>query len=68
MERIGLADTDDHLRRQCELLCTTDIGDYFSSAVIFEETSFQNVADGIKFVDILKSKRKLSGIKRETLG
>lgn len=63
---IGLDNTESNRRRWRELLYTSDIGDYISGAIMFEETLYQNAADGTPFVDILKGKGILPGIKVDT--
>lgn len=63
---IGLDNTEDNRRRWRELLYTSDIGDYISGAIMFEETLFQNAADGTPFVKILQGKGIVPGIKVDT--
>lgn len=63
---IGLENTEDNRRRWRELLYTSDIGDYISGAIMFEETLYQSTADGVPFVDVLKSKGIVPGIKVDT--
>lgn len=63
---IGLENTEDNRRRWRELLYTSDIKGYISGAIMFEETLYQNAADGTPFVKILKDKGIVPGIKVDT--
>lgn len=63
---IGLDNTETNRRRWRELLYTADIDNYIAGAIMFEETLYQNAEDGTPFVDILKSKGILPGIKVDT--
>lgn len=63
---IGLENTEDNRRRWRELLYTADIGDHIAGAIMFEETLYQSAADGTPFVDILRSKGIIPGIKVDT--
>lgn len=63
---IGLDNTEDNRRRWRELLYTSDIGDYISGAIMFEETLYQNAEDGTPFVKILQDKGIVPGIKVDT--
>lgn len=63
---IGLDNTETNRRRWRQLLYTADIGDYISGAIMFEETLFQSADDGRQFVDILKEKGIVPGIKVDT--
>lgn len=63
---IGLENTENNRRRWRELLYTSDIGDYISGAIMFEETLYQNAADGTPFVKILQDKGIVPGIKVDT--
>lgn len=63
---IGLENTEDNRRRWRELLYTSDIKGYISGAIMFEETLYQNAADGTPFVKILQDKGIVPGIKVDT--
>jgi fructose-bisphosphate aldolase class I len=50
-----------------ELLFTApNLGDYVSGAILFEETLYQNAADGTPFTEMLKSNNIVPGIKVDT--
>ena len=50
-----------------ELLFTTpDLGNYISGAILYEETLYQNAADGTPFVDMLNEAGIVPGIKVDT--
>lgn len=62
--KIEVENTEDNRRKYRELLFTTDgIESSVSGVIMFEETLFQNSADGRPFVDILKAKGIIPGIK-----
>lgn len=63
---IGMENTEDNRRRWRELLYTSDIKGCISGAIMFEETLFQNAADGTPFVKILQDKGIVPGIKVDT--
>lgn len=48
------------------LFRSPSLGDYVSGAILFEETLYQNAADGTPFVDVLKSQGVIPGIKVDT--
>ncbi len=48
------------------LFTTPDLGSYISGAILYEETLFQNHADGTPFVDCLKKIGVIPGIKVDT--
>lgn len=48
------------------LFTTPDLGNYISGAILYEETLFQNHADGTPFVDCLKKIGVIPGIKVDT--
>lgn len=61
---IGVENTEDNRRKYRELLYSTKgLGEYISGAIMFEETLFQNAADGTPFVDMCKSQGIIPGIK-----
>lgn len=62
--KIAVENVEENRRRYRELLFTTEgLEQYISGVIFFEETLFQNAADGRSFVDILKSKGIIPGIK-----
>lgn len=48
------------------LFTTPDLGNYISGAILYEETLFQNHADGTPFVDCLNRIGVIPGIKVDT--
>lgn len=48
------------------LFTTPDLGNYISGAILYEETLFQNHADGTPFVDCLNKIGVVPGIKVDT--
>merc|ERR1712048_1499531 len=53
-------------QRYRELLFTTqNLEEYISGVIMFEETLYQRAKDGRQFVDILKSKGIIPGIKTD---
>lgn len=48
------------------LFTTPDLGNYISGAILYEETLFQNHADGTPFVDCLTKIGVIPGIKVDT--
>lgn len=48
------------------LFTTPDLGNYISGAILYEETLFQNHADGTPFVDCLHKIGVIPGIKVDT--
>lgn len=48
------------------LFTTPDLGNYISGAILYEETLFQNHADGTPFVDCLNNIGVIPGIKVDT--
>lgn len=65
---IGLENTDENRRAYRELLFTTDnkISENVSGVILFHETLYQKAADGTPFVDLLKKKNIIPGIKVDT--
>merc|ERR1719162_573787 len=67
LESIGLENNEDNRREWRQLLFTTpDIGDCISGAILFEETLYQDSTEGKPFVDVLKEKGIIPGIKVDT--
>jgi len=61
---IGVENVEENRRKYREFLFRTDgIENYISGVILFEETLYQKAADGTAFVDIMKSKGILPGIK-----
>ena len=61
---IGVENVEENRRAYRELLFTTDgFEKYCSGVIMFEETLFQSCKDGTAFVDLLKSKGIIPGIK-----
>jgi len=67
LEGIGLENNEDNRRDWRELLFRTEgLGQYISGAILFEETLYQNAADGTPFVDVMKGQGIIPGIKVDT--
>lgn len=63
-EDSGIEDTAENRRRYREMLLTTpDIENYLSGVILFEETVEQSTSGGVNFVDYLKSRGLLVGVK-----
>ena len=63
-EEIGIAPTLENRRAYRELIVTTPkIGDYLSGAILVEETVGQATEKGVPFLDILRGKGVIPGIK-----
>ena len=61
---IGVENNVDNRRAYREMIITTEgIEKYISGGILFEETLFQKLSDGRKFVDVFASKGMLAGIK-----
>lgn len=64
MASINVESTEENRRAYRELLFGSEgIENYISGVILFEETLYQNMADGTPFVDVLKSKGIIPGIK-----
>lgn len=62
--KIDVENNEDNRRKYRQLLFKTEgIEQYISGVILFEETLYQKADDGTPFVDILKSKGILPGIK-----
>merc|ERR1712032_899465 len=67
LESIGLENNEDNRREWRQLLFTwANIGQFISGAILFEETLYQDAADGTAFTDLLKSYNIVPGIKVDT--
>ena len=63
-ETIGLEDTFENRRAYREMFFKTpDIENYLSGIILFEETTGQNTSEGINFVEYLKNRGILVGVK-----
>ena len=63
-ETIGLEDTFENRRAYREIFFKTpDIENYLSGIILFEETTGQNTSEGINFVEYLKNRGILVGVK-----
>lgn len=62
---IGVENTDDHRRQYRQLLFTSDdkVADNISGVILFHETLYQKADDGTPFVQLLKKKGIIPGIK-----
>ena len=65
LANIGLENTDENRRRYRELLFTCDKERMknISGVILFEETLYQKAEDGTPFVDLLKERGIIPGIK-----
>ncbi|VDM05589.1 unnamed protein product [Schistocephalus solidus] len=65
---IGLENTEENRRAYRELLFTTDpeFAKYISGVILFHETVYQKTKDGKPFVQLLKEKGVIPGIKVDT--
>ena len=62
--KIDVENVEENRRKYRELLFTTEgLEEYISGVIMFEETLYQSSKDGQQFVDILKSKGIIPGIK-----
>jgi len=63
---INVENNENNRRRYRELLFTSQgIEEYISGVIMFEETLFSRASDGRQFVDILKAKGIIPGIKTD---
>lgn len=63
-ESLGIDDTAENRRKYREMFFTTpDIENYLSGVILFEETIEQSNSSGENFVDYLKSRGLLTGVK-----
>ncbi|XP_049879140.1 fructose-bisphosphate aldolase-like [Pectinophora gossypiella] len=62
---VGLQNTENNRRRYRQLLFTTDdsLSDYVSATILFDETVYQKTEDGTPFMQVLKKKNIIPGIK-----
>ena len=63
-DAIKLENNEEHRRQYRELLFTTpNFEQYISGVILFEETTRQATKEGKKFMDILKERKVIPGIK-----
>ncbi|XP_013167455.1 PREDICTED: fructose-bisphosphate aldolase-like [Papilio xuthus] len=62
---VGLENTENNRRRYRQLLFTTDdvLSENISAVILFDETVYQKTDDGTPFIDLLKQKNIIPGIK-----
>jgi fructose-bisphosphate aldolase class I len=64
LESIGVENTEPNRINYRELLVTAEgLGNYISGAILFEETLYQSINSGAKFVDVLNKQGIVPGIK-----
>lgn len=65
LQSIGVENTEENRRKYRELLFTCDksLGDNISGVILFHETLFQKTSDGKPFVECLKERGIIPGIK-----
>ena len=65
LANIGLENTDENRRRYRELLFTADksIGKYLGGVILFHDTLYQKSKDGVPFVQLIKERGIIPGIK-----
>lgn len=65
LKDIGVENTDDNRRKYRQLLFTTDakLADSISGVILFHETVYQSTDDGTPFVELLKRRGIIPGIK-----
>jgi fructose-bisphosphate aldolase, class I len=63
-EKIQVENNEENRRKYRELLFLTNgIEEYISGVILFEETLYQKTKDGVPFVDVMRSKGIIPGIK-----
>lgn len=61
---IGQQNTENNRRRYRQLLFTTEnLSEHVSATILFDETVYQKTDDGTPFIDLLKKKNIIPGIK-----
>ncbi|XP_019872283.1 fructose-bisphosphate aldolase-like [Aethina tumida] len=68
LQEIGAENTDENRRKYRQLLFTTcpTIGDYISGVILFHETVYQKSDCGVPFIELLKQRGIIPGIKVDT--
>lgn len=63
-----MENTEENRRSYRELLFTTEdiLNNYISGVILYDETVYQKAADGTSFIDLLKKKNIIPGIKVDT--
>lgn len=63
-----MENTEENRRSYRELLFTTEdiLSNYISGVILYDETVYQKAADGTSFIDLLKKKNIIPGIKVDT--
>jgi fructose-bisphosphate aldolase class I len=62
-QKINVENNETNRKDYRELLFRSKLEDGISGVIMFEETLFQKAADGTPFVDLLKAKDVITGIK-----
>ena len=66
-EAVGIDPTEQKRREYRELLLTTpDLEKYVSGAILYDETIRQSTADGKSFIDVMRDRGQVVGIKVDT--
>jgi len=66
LDSIGVENTEDNRRAYREMLLSTPgIGNYISGTILFEETLYQNISTGKRFVDLCNEQGVVPGIKTD---
>eukprot|EP00127_Corallochytrium_limacisporum_P003763 Clim_evm95s152 gene=Clim_evmTU95s152 len=60
---INVENNEPNRRNYRQLLFTSDLGNFISGVIMFEETLYQKTDDGVLFPELLKKKGVLTGIK-----
>lgn len=62
---LGLENTEENRRKYREILFTADatVAENISGVILFHETLYQKTANGVPFVEILKQRGIIPGIK-----
>ncbi|KAJ2940279.1 hypothetical protein O0L34_g11851 [Tuta absoluta] len=65
LEKVGLNNTENNRRKYRQLLFTADdsLSDHISAVILFDETVYQKADDGTPFIQLLKKKGIIPGIK-----
>ncbi|KAK5638417.1 hypothetical protein RI129_012712 [Pyrocoelia pectoralis] len=68
LEKIGLQNTEENRRKYRQLLFTTDksIAQHISGVILFHETLYQKADDGTPFIQLLRERGIIPGIKVDT--
>lgn len=68
LANIGLENNEENRRKYRQLLFTTDkaVAQHISAVILFHETLYQKTDDGTPFVELLKQKGIIPGIKVDT--